>query len=100
MKTSQEWNWEHTNICANDPAVHGQLLPPPQMVNFLKRVQADALRHAAQLVHDMSRGTKSEDRAAAIDEARDLIADEAKTVSLSQTVTAQSNDKLTDSRRP
>lgn len=99
MKTAQEWAWEHTIICANDPAVYGQLLPTPQMVNFLKRVQADALRHAAQLVHDMSRGTKSEDRAAAIDEARDLIADEAKTVSLSQTVTAQSNMNYPEQNR-
>jgi len=63
--------------------------------NFYKRIQADALRHAAQLVHDMSRGTKSANRAKVIDEARDLIADEAKTVSLSQTVTAQSNADLT-----
>jgi hypothetical protein len=42
MKTPQDWNWEHTQICANDPAVHGQLLPTPQMVKFLTRVQADA----------------------------------------------------------
>lgn len=61
--------------------------------NFYKRIQADALRHAAQLVHDMSRGTKSCDRAIAIDEARDLIADEARAVSLSQTVTAMAPPK-------
>lgn len=36
-------------------------------------LQNDALSHAAQLVHDMSRGTRSEDRANAIDEARDVI---------------------------
>lgn len=34
MKTAEDWNWEHTKICANDPAVHGQLLPAPQMVKF------------------------------------------------------------------
>lgn len=48
MKTAQDWNWEHTKICANDPAVHGQLLPTPKMVKFLESVQADALRHAAE----------------------------------------------------
>ena len=48
MRTAEEWNWEHTKICANDPAVHGQLLPTPQMVRFLKSVQADALRAAAE----------------------------------------------------
>lgn len=42
MKTAQDWNWEHTKICANDPAVHGQLLPTPQMVKFITRVQLDA----------------------------------------------------------
>ncbi len=36
------------------------------------------LREAAEMVHDMSRGTKSEDRAIAIDEARDLILDSTK----------------------
>ena len=43
-----------------------------------KGIQTDALRHAAQLVHDMSRGTKSEERAIAIDEACDIIMDEIK----------------------
>lgn len=36
------------------------------------------IRHCALLVHDMSRGTKSEDRAIAIDEARDLLLDESR----------------------
>lgn len=75
MKTAEEWNYEHTRICMNDPAVHGQLLPAPQMMKFIRRVQIDALRHAAQNVHDMSRGTKSTVRSNAIDEARDLVLD-------------------------
>jgi hypothetical protein len=90
MRTPEEWNLEYGRICFNDPAVHGQMLPAPQMMNFVQRIQADALRHAAQLVHDMSRGTKSfSDRAIAIAEARDLIVEESKMTSLSQTVTAQ-----------
>lgn len=47
MKTAEEWDWYHTNICANNPAVHGQLLPTPQMVEFIKQIQADALTKAA-----------------------------------------------------
>ena len=93
MKTAEEWNWEHTQICANDPAVHGQLLPTPQMVSFIKRVQCDALWHAAKNIHDMSRGTKSDDRAVAIDEARDLIADIARNT---ECVTAQPNVRMSD----
>lgn len=45
-----------------------------------RHIQAEAIRHAAQLVHDMSRGTSSEDRAAAIDEARDMLLEEAANV--------------------
>jgi hypothetical protein len=44
---------------------------------LIKFIQADALWEAAAIVHMMSRGTKSEDRAIAIDEARDLISDAA-----------------------
>lgn len=39
-------------------------------------MQIDAVHSASYLVHDMSRGTKSEERAIAIDEARDVITDE------------------------
>ncbi len=42
MKTAEEWNWLHTTICANNPAVHGQLLPAPQMVAFIEGVQLEA----------------------------------------------------------
>ena len=64
----------------------------PSAEVLVQAIQADALRHAAQLVHDMSRGTKSEDRAVAIDEARDLLADEA------ERVTAQPNDSSSTTR--
>ena len=49
MKKAEEWNLEYTTICANDPAVHGQLLPNPQNIAFIKRIQEDALRQAARL---------------------------------------------------
>lgn len=49
MKTAEDWNWEHTQICASDPAVHGHLLPTPQMVRFIKRIQVDMLMHAADV---------------------------------------------------
>lgn len=47
MKSAKEWNWEHTNICANDPAVSGQMLPNPQMLRLIERIQADALLTAS-----------------------------------------------------
>jgi hypothetical protein len=56
MKTPEQWNWEHTQICANDLAVHGQLLPTPQMVKFITRVQTDALLHAAEICHNLGHG--------------------------------------------
>jgi hypothetical protein len=43
----------------------------------IMRIQADTLRHGALMINDLSRGTKSVDRAEAIDEARDLLIDEA-----------------------
>ncbi len=58
-------------------------------------LQSDALWHAARAVHDMSRGTTSEDRAAAIDEARDLIADIARNATC---VTAQPNAEVSGRR--
>lgn len=48
MKTAEDWNWEYTKICANNPSVHGQLLPNPQNIAFIKQIQLDALRSAAQ----------------------------------------------------
>ena len=54
--TAEEWNAEYTLVCANDPAVHGQLLPNPKNVAFLKRVLADGrnqgMSEAAKIVND------------------------------------------------
>lgn len=44
MKSASEWNDYHKQICFNDPAVHGQLLPNPQMVEFIKKIQTDAMK--------------------------------------------------------
>lgn len=44
---------------------------------IVEAIQQDALAHAALLVHSMSRGTKDEARAIAIDEASALLTDEA-----------------------
>ena len=66
-------------------AFAGSNPPGNEVERLVRQIQADALWHAAKLVNDLSRGTKSEDRAIAIDEARDLIAAEA------EGVTAQPN---------
>lgn len=42
----------------------------------VRHSRSDALKYSAELVHSMSRGTGSEDRAIAIDEARDLLIEE------------------------
>lgn len=60
MKTDKEW----------------QKIGLSRMV-LTAEIQRDALLHAARLIHNMSRGTKSEDRAIALDEAEVTIADEA-----------------------
>ena len=85
MKTAREWVSDHTQSGAFDCVENCASVEV-----LVRAIQADAMRHAAQLVHDMSRGTKSDDRAAAIDEARDLIADEA------ERVTAQPNAEVSD----
>lgn len=69
MKPAEDWSWVHTCLCANDPVVSGQLLPQVKMVEFIKQIQKDATQHAVQIVHDISRGTQSEDRITALDEA-------------------------------
>lgn len=43
MKTAEEWNSVYSKICFNDPAVHGQLLPNSQNIEFINQVQLDAL---------------------------------------------------------
>ena len=50
LKTAGQWNWEYTQICANDPAVHGQLLPNPQNMKFINAIQCDALRWAGRQI--------------------------------------------------
>ena len=65
MKSAEEWQSE----------LNGET-----SVESIREIQNDALLHAGLIVHNMSRGTKSEERAIAIDEARDLIMDEAKSV--------------------
>jgi hypothetical protein len=50
IKTASQWNWEYTQICASDPAVHGQLLPNPQNMKFINAIQRDALRWAAEQI--------------------------------------------------
>ena len=50
------------------------------LVNMIDEIHKEGLvegaRRGAFIVHNMSRGTKSEERAAVIDEARDLIIEE------------------------
>lgn len=40
--TAEQWNEEYRRLCANDPAVHGQLLPNPQNVAFIQRVMDES----------------------------------------------------------
>jgi hypothetical protein len=58
--------------------VFGSIIQEP--VNVLakrnKLTALTAFHHAARIVNDLSRGTKSEDRSIAIDEARDAILEE------------------------
>lgn len=44
--SAEEWNYEYMRICANDPAVSGQLLPNLQNIAFIQRVMDDAAAHA------------------------------------------------------
>ncbi len=69
MKTVEEWTKKFYLL--NSPNAKMDIL-----VKLFRDIQSDALNHAAQVIHDLSRGTRSEERAMAIDEARDLILDE------------------------
>lgn len=60
MKTDKEW----------------QKIGLSRMV-LTAEIQRDALLYAVSLIHNMSRGTKAEDRAIALDEAESVITDEA-----------------------
>jgi hypothetical protein len=80
MKTPTEWIRDIANDrtgCDQSPACICDRCKNGRETFLLARdivdIQAEALRHAAELVHSMSRGTRSEDRAVEIDEARDLI---------------------------
>jgi hypothetical protein len=42
MKTPEKWNDEYRDLCANNPVVHGQLLPNPQNIAFIQQIQRDA----------------------------------------------------------
>lgn len=70
MKTEKEWM---KDLCSAG-GLGGVVLVGALDI---RNIQADALRHAAQLIHDMSRGTKSVQRALALDEAHDLLLTEA-----------------------
>lgn len=76
MKNATEW-LNRVGEVVMFSAFAGGNPPGNEVEKLVKQIQADALRHSAKLVHDMSRGTKSEARAIAIDEARDLITAEA-----------------------
>jgi hypothetical protein len=56
MKSASEWNDYHKQICFNDPAVHGQLLPNPQMVEFIQQIQLDAMKEGARRAATICQG--------------------------------------------
>jgi hypothetical protein len=56
-----------------------------------RHIQAEAIRHSAELIHAMSRGTCSEDRAIAIDEARDMLFEEAANVAEHRRITTHAD---------
>lgn len=68
VKTPAEWRQE---------AEYGLALAPALTKAIVLKIQIDALLSAALVVHDLSRGTKSKERAAVIDEARDALVAEA-----------------------
>lgn len=67
MKTPADWI---------DEAERALPLAPELTVDIIHRIQLDALAHASIIVHTLSRGTKSDERSIAIDEARDAILEE------------------------
>jgi hypothetical protein len=70
MKTAQEWidseQWHETG--------------DKEILEQIKSIQKDAIFHAALLVYGISRGTKSQERAIAINEAIDLLVKEYESV--------------------
>ena len=60
MKTAEELNLEYTWICANDPAVHGQLLPNPQNIRFIQSVLLEGMKEGMRRAAKMLRSTKGD----------------------------------------
>jgi len=75
MKTAKQWVDEHSQSgafdCINSIA---------DAETLVRAIQGDAMIQAAGIVNAMSRGTASEERAIAIDEARDAIDEEVDTL--------------------
>lgn len=61
MKTAKEWLIESGRL--NDASLE----------SLIESAQLDAIQYAATIINSMSRGTKSEQRSIAIDEARDIL---------------------------
>jgi demethoxyubiquinone hydroxylase (CLK1/Coq7/Cat5 family) len=70
MKTEQEWK---AHFEAHFKATKQS--DDEMWRSMISQIQSDALWHAANNINAMSRGTKSEERAVAIDEACDLVSD-------------------------
>lgn len=51
MRTADEWNCIFKNIFASCPAVHRP--PESTMIEFIKRIQEDALLHAERLAENV-----------------------------------------------
>jgi hypothetical protein len=87
MKTPKEWITEisqsgegHECACICERCKNGR--ETFLLESDIRKIQSDALWHAAREIHNISRGTKSEDRAIAIDESRDLVAEMAKSANV------------------
>jgi demethoxyubiquinone hydroxylase (CLK1/Coq7/Cat5 family) len=75
MKTEQEWKAHfeaHFKVTKQSD--------DEMWRSIVSQIQGDALLHAANTINTMSRGTKSEERAAAIDEACELVLEIARSV--------------------
>jgi hypothetical protein len=60
MKSAEMWQLETREIGKSK-------------IPLINQIQKDALLYEAEMVHQISRGTKSEERSMAIDEARDAL---------------------------
>lgn len=76
MNTANQW------MSITDPQWRDEIGHRPDMTpEIIQAIQVDAILYCAALVNYMSRGTKSEDRAAAIDEAVMLLMDASRMIS-------------------